>query len=73
MLNPYLFNIYIEDLNEMLKDSRLGCHICGAPTNCFVYAHEIALFAPPARAINKLLRICEEFSDEHYIEFSQCA
>ena len=70
VLSPYLFNIYIDDLSKKLKDSRLGCHIGGAPTNHFAYADDLALVAPTAGALNKLLRICEEFSNEHYIEFS---
>ena len=35
----------------------------------FAYADDLALVAPPARATNKVLRICQEFSHEHYIEF----
>ena len=38
--------------------------------NHFSYADDLALVAHTARAINNLLRICEEFFDEHYIVFS---
>ena len=38
--------------------------------SCFAYTDDLALVAPTARAMNELLHICDEFSDEQYIVFS---
>ena len=69
-LSPILFNIYIHELNEKLSLSKIGCHIDGTCFNHLAYADDLALLAPSAKALNKLLSLCEEFAEEHYVIFS---
>ena len=70
IISPYLFNVYVDELNILLSKSGIGCHIGGAPANNFSYADDLAIVAPTARALNKLLEICVEFAQLNYIEFS---
>ena len=70
VLSPYLFNVYADQLNKMLNNSHIGCHIAGEPTNNFSYADDLALVSPSATALNDLLRICDNFANDHYIVYS---
>ena len=70
IISPYLFNVYVDDLNKMLNDSGLGCYVGEKPSNNFSYADDIALLAPSARALNSMLAICAEFARVNLMEFS---
>ena len=68
--SPYLFNIYIDQLNVLLCNSRVGCHVAGKSACSFGYADDLALVAPSAKALNALLEICDQFADNNDITFS---
>ena len=68
ILSPHLF-IYVDELNLLLSDSKIGCHIGEKPLNNFSYADDLAILAPSARALNKLLAICDDFAKKNIIEF----
>ena len=70
IMRPHLFNIYVDGFNLLLSNSKIGCHIGGIPLNNFSYADDLAILAPSARALNKLLSICDEFVRKNIIEFS---
>ena len=70
LISPYLFNVYIDDLNLKIAKSKLGCHIAGKAVNNFAYADDLALIAPTARALNDMLKICDKFADNHDVIFS---
>lgn len=70
VLSPYLFSLYVDELNLLLSESGLGCHVGGRPLNNFSYADDLAILAPCARALNSLLEICDIFARENCIEFS---
>ena len=70
IISPYLFNIYVDDLNRRLSRSRIGCHIGGEPLNNFSYADDLAILAPSAGALNCLLQICTDFAEENLIKYS---
>ena len=70
ILSPYLFNIYVDELNLLLTNSKVGCHVGGKSSNNFSYADDLAVIAPTAKALNELLGICESFASQNYIEFS---
>ena len=69
-LSPYLFNVYIDELNEALCNSKVGCHIAGKAANNFGYADDLALAAPSAKALNTLLEICDNFAARNDIVYS---
>ena len=70
ILSPYLFNVYVDDLNHKLNDSGVGCHIAGLPMNNFSYADDLVLVSPSPIAANELLRECDSFAKANYILFS---
>ena len=61
-LSPFLFNVYIDELNYRLSRSKIGCHIAGEPANNFGYADDLAIIAPSVKALNALLNICDDFA-----------
>ena len=70
LISPYFFNVYVDELNSLLDESKLGCYIGGRPSNNFSYADDVAILAPTARALNGMLSICNEFAKENLLEFS---
>ena len=70
LISPYLFNVYVDELNIRLNAAGTGCQLAGTTANNFAYADDLALLAPTARALNDLLKICEVFAVENYIVFN---
>jgi len=70
ILSPYLFNVYVDDLNLLLSNAGVGCRIAGRTMNNFSYADDLALLAPTASSLNVLLSLCDEFADKNYIKFN---
>lgn len=69
-LSPILFNVYMDNLIQALKDSGLGCHINNHYVGCFIYADDVTLLAPTAEALEGMLRICSNYAAEHDILFN---
>ena len=70
ILSPHLFNIYVEELNLLLSNSKIGRHITGKPQSSFSYADDLGILAPSTRALNELLAISGDFAKKNLIEFS---
>ena len=62
ILSPNLFKIYVDELNLLLSDSKIGCRIAGKSLNNFSYTDDLAILAPSARALNELLANCDDFA-----------
>ena len=69
LISSYLFNVYVDQLNVRLKETRIGCQVAGTPTNNFAHVDDIAILAPKARALNSLLNVCEVFAEDNYMVF----
>ena len=69
IVSPHLFNVYVDEMNERLNRSKVGCFISNTPMNNFSYADDLALVAPSAASLNELLKICGCFAKEHFIIF----
>jgi len=67
---PYLLNVYVNDLNKMLNNSGLGCCIGEKPSNHFSCVDDIALLAPTARGLKRMIAICAEFAISSLMGFS---
>ena len=55
VLSPLLFSIYLDELHIKLADAKIGCYVGGKCFNHFAYADDLAIIAPSAKALNKLL------------------
>ena len=54
-------------LLQQLRLSGYGCHIENVFAGAFGYADDLVLLAPSRACMNKLLRICYDFSNEYQI------
>ena len=54
ILSPYLFNVYVDDLSNMLNSTGIGCHIQKCCTNiCFMQMTYVLL-----RLVPLVFRLC---------------
>ena len=70
ILSPYLFNVYVDDLNQTLNRCRTGCLSGNITINHIMYADELVLLSPSATGLRELLCACEEFSILHDVEYN---
>ena len=49
VLSPILFNVYLNELIELLSEQGLGCHLHGEFAGAFVYADDINCWLQQAR------------------------
>ena len=70
ILSPYLFNIYLDDLSNILRKQYAGCKIADRIINHLLYADDLLLMCPSFRGLQDLLDICGEYADKHDIKFN---
>ena len=70
ILSPYLFIVYIDDLNNMLNSAGIGCHIHNCCINHVFYVDDICVIAPSPSGLQGLLNICAKFGLENYVEYN---
>ena len=58
ILSPYLFNVYVDNLNIRLNHSGVGCHVDDMAANNLAYADDLVILAPCAAALNELVAVC---------------
>ena len=62
MISPVLFCVYVDGLLKLLSDAKVGCYVG--------HANDIVLLAPAARAMRKLLSLCDEFASGFNVLFN---
>ena len=70
MLSSTLFNLYIDRLLVILKNSGLGCHINGTYMGALSYADDITLSCPSVLCLNKMMIICSDLDTKNFITFN---
>ena len=70
VLSPLFFSLYIDDLLEKLKINGIGCHVGNHFVGALGYADDIILLSPAATGLRKMIKICEEYANEHSILFN---
>ena len=70
VLSPLLFSIYVDDLLDKLKNSGIGCHIGHIFVGALGYADDLILLCPSVVGLNEMIKICEEYANEHDILFN---
>ena len=68
--SPTFFNVYIDELFNLLKDSGLGCMIDNLYYGFLGYADDCALLSPCRETLQKMLNICQKYFQEHGIKIS---
>jgi hypothetical protein len=70
ILSPILFCVYYDELIQELRRTRTGCHIGSWFVGVLAYADDLALLAPSASAMRKLLATCELFAERFSLSFN---
>ena len=64
-----LVAIYIDDLLERLRKSRLGCYIDSVFVGAFIFADGILLLSANRSGLQSLVNICQQFASERNLKF----
>ena len=71
VLSPYLFSsCYLDDLLRKLRELDIGVHVGGLWFGCSAYADDLVLLAPNRDVLQTMVKICEDFGNEHNLVFS---
>jgi hypothetical protein len=70
VISPYFFNVYVDGLSIMLKETKKGCFINNTSFNHLMYADDIVLLSPSASGLQHMLKICENFASECDLVFN---
>ena len=70
VLSPILFNIFINNLTKMLKNSNTGVNICNIKINCLLWADDVVLIADNAHELQKMLDIASSFAHMWRLTFN---
>ena len=60
VLSPILFTVYIDELLQRLQKLGVGCHWEGMFVGGLCYADDLALIAPSAHALRRMLQVCSD-------------
>ena len=64
VLSPLLLTLSIDMLFIRLHDLGLGCHVGSIFAGSFGYVTDVTLVAPTLYAMDKMIKVCEIFSDK---------
>ena len=64
VLSPDLYNIYVDDLIQILRSSGIGCHISSTFAAALFYADDMCILAPSMKGLQKMLIICGEYCEK---------
>ena len=70
VLSPVLFSVYLDDLLKELRNLQLGCHIGGCWFGGCGYADDLILLAPNREVLQKMVKICQKYGEDHNLVFS---
>ncbi|XP_053614048.1 uncharacterized protein LOC128677324 [Plodia interpunctella] len=65
LTSPTLFNLYINDLIDVLSSAGVGCHIDGVCVNNISYADDMALLSASVCGLRRLVEACEAYAHSH--------
>ena len=69
MISAIFFAIYINELIEILREKRIGCHIDGVYFGCQIFADDIFLLSGNICGLQKMVNICNEFAHKKNLQF----
>ena len=70
VLSPVLFCFYMDNLFSLLRKSGAGCCIDEYYAGVFGYADDLLLICPSRDGLQKMLKIAEDYANEHKIAIS---
>ena len=70
IISPLLFIMYIDELIYKLKLMGIGCHIGRYFCGLLGFADDIMLLCPTLDGLRKMIRVCEDYANDHSILFN---
>ena len=70
IVSPLLFTLYIDDLICKLKRMGIGCHMGRYFCGILGFADDIMLLCPSLDGLRKMIKVCEDYANEHSIIFN---
>ena len=69
VLSPLLFNVYVNELSELMNKSGIGGNIGGAIINHMLYADDVCIASLSSSGLQQLLYIlvCNDYCELHYL------
>ena len=61
LLSPCLFNIYMNDLSDQLRNCKTGCMVGSVLFNHLMYADDLVIVSPSSAGFQELLNICSNY------------
>ena len=70
VLSAILYCLYMNDLYQILRKKKYGCWINGEYSGILGYSDDILLQSPSINALKEMLKTCENYANEHNLQFS---
>ena len=70
VLSAILYCLYMNDLYQILRNKKYGCWINGEYSGILGYSDDILLQSPSINALKEMLKTCENYANEHNLQFS---
>ena len=64
ILSPDLYNLYVDELIDILRRSGVGCYIAHIFAAAIFYADDMCVMAPSLKGLQKMLSICSSYCAE---------
>ena len=66
-LSPTYFNMYSNDLIDVLHSSNIGCRYGNHYMGVYCYTDDIGLLPPTLTGLKEMLKLCEDYALKHKI------
>ena len=70
MLSPFLFNLYMDELSNKLKECNTWCRVGDMVINHLMYADDLVIFCPYSGGMQGLLQVCTEYGIDNDIKYN---
>jgi hypothetical protein len=70
IISPLLFGVYINGLLNELNASGIGCTIGHKYCGALGYAGDVKLLVPTLSGLIKIVKICEQYAEQHDVVFN---
>ena len=68
--SPAFFSVYLDGILSALRKLNLGCRVGGIWMGAAIFADDIILMSPARSSMREMLKICEQYANEHNLQFS---
>jgi hypothetical protein len=70
ILSGFAYCFYMNNLFTKLRKNKSGCWVRGTFLGILGYSDDSLLLAPSLDTLQEMLKVCEEYADEHNLRFS---